>query len=249
MPNEKYKWSDSTAMRFAEFRRSGDLAWDYILRPSLVKRLEAAKGKRVIDIGCGLGCITREISRFASETIGIDSSEKMVQLATHANDGNDWLSYMKGDIYGLEDLGLGVSDMIWCINLLVDIEFLDDAVRSVASCLCRGGHLLVAIEHPFHTAKTSRAKDALFRRSATGMEYFERFPFVSNFLGRDFPVVGWHRPLGDYIDIFLRNGLTIVDYEEPKPVSPIAQLAAFCCTPLFAVFLLRNDGILRINTL
>ncbi len=42
---------------------------------------EFGKNQRVLDVGCGTGMITFEISKFVREVVGIDKSKEMIKIA------------------------------------------------------------------------------------------------------------------------------------------------------------------------
>ena len=50
----------------------------------LVELLSEYHCKRVLDIGCGTGVLTKEIAKFANEVIGIDLSKNMIEKAKAA---------------------------------------------------------------------------------------------------------------------------------------------------------------------
>jgi len=47
----------------------------------LVERLKAISCGEILDLGCGTGVLTNEISRFAKKVVGIDSSPQMIEKA------------------------------------------------------------------------------------------------------------------------------------------------------------------------
>jgi trans-aconitate 2-methyltransferase len=75
-------WSPGQYERFAAERE--EPFWD------LLGLVGAAAGGRAIDLGCGTGALTAELHRRsgAAETVGIDSSARMLERAApHAGDG------------------------------------------------------------------------------------------------------------------------------------------------------------------
>ncbi|SNS96348.1 Methyltransferase domain-containing protein [Anaerovirgula multivorans] len=82
----------------------------------LEKHLEKDKKYRILDVGCGIGQLLREIkSRFQTyelELSGIDFSKEMIQRAEVMGDG---ISYQQMDVKDIEDLQ-GPFDIIICTH-------------------------------------------------------------------------------------------------------------------------------------
>ncbi|KAJ3354735.1 hypothetical protein HDU83_004650 [Entophlyctis luteolus] len=66
-----YDWSPSTYATNASYVPK--------LGASVFETLAPKPGERILDLGCGDGVLTREISRCGSTVVGIDSSAKMIQ--------------------------------------------------------------------------------------------------------------------------------------------------------------------------
>ncbi|KAJ3392105.1 hypothetical protein HDU84_004814 [Entophlyctis sp. JEL0112] len=66
-----YEWSPSQYATNASFVPK--------LGASILQTLGPKAGERILDLGCGDGVLTREISRSRATVIGIDSSTKMIQ--------------------------------------------------------------------------------------------------------------------------------------------------------------------------
>ncbi len=67
--------------------------------------LEAAAGKRLLDVGCGLGDDVRALAQIVGATgaaVGIDNSRTMIETATRNSAGADFPgSFQQGDIHRL----------------------------------------------------------------------------------------------------------------------------------------------------
>ena len=61
---------------------------------------ENLKGKKVLDIGCGIGNYTKELSKYATEIVGIDPADKAIEYAKkHYSAPN--LKFVVGDVYNI----------------------------------------------------------------------------------------------------------------------------------------------------
>jgi trans-aconitate 2-methyltransferase len=112
----------------------------------LLRLVNARKGMRVVDLGCGTGELTREMHRHlkAQSTLGIDSSDAM--LATAAEQSEPNLRFLRGliedfDADGAYDLVLSNAAVHW----VPDHERL---LARLSRALAPGGQL--AIQMPFN---------------------------------------------------------------------------------------------------
>jgi len=61
------------------YQSSHSFVWQY--GRDLLVLLNAKPGERILDVGCGTGQLTEEITRFGAEVVGIDSSAEMISTA------------------------------------------------------------------------------------------------------------------------------------------------------------------------
>ncbi|MGE5668567.1 MAG: class I SAM-dependent methyltransferase [Betaproteobacteria bacterium] len=90
---DKYRAKELTPMRIAEFYATGeaDIGWviDTFRRVFSTTPSDAT----ALDIGCGVGRLSRAMRAHASRVIGYDVSDSMLKLARkHAGDGIDYVT-------------------------------------------------------------------------------------------------------------------------------------------------------------
>jgi len=61
------------------YQSSHSFVWQY--GRDLLVLLNAKPGERILDVGCGTGQLTAEITQFGAEVVGIDSSPEMIATA------------------------------------------------------------------------------------------------------------------------------------------------------------------------
>ena len=61
------------------YQSSHSFVWQY--GRDLLVLLNAKPGERILDVGCGTGQLTAEITQFGAEVVGIDSSAEMIASA------------------------------------------------------------------------------------------------------------------------------------------------------------------------
>src|SRR3954469_24604066 len=57
----------------------------------LVELLDPQPGERIVDLGCGTGVLTAEISSRGARVLGIDGSSAMIEKALALNPGLDFV--------------------------------------------------------------------------------------------------------------------------------------------------------------
>jgi len=118
----------------------------------------------VLDIGCGPGYLTREISNmvYNGSVLGIDIDENLLNVAKEDNCKNpvENLNYKMGDIYNLDKLGKKF-DFVYCRFTFLHLEDPHLALEQIKKVLNPGGRVLIVDlddgwlhlypEHPIYT--------------------------------------------------------------------------------------------------
>ena len=96
---------------------------------------------RILEIGCGDGSLTAQLSRDSREVIGLDISTKAIKLAKKHEHEN-----LKFSVHNIErDPLIGDSSLIICEDVLYYIPSISmkKAARKLSNSLVEGGILLV----------------------------------------------------------------------------------------------------------
>ena len=119
----------------------------------LTAMVERREGMRVIDLGCGTGEMTQWLHEElgAAETLGLDSSEEMLELA-HPRAG-DGLRFERGDIVEFAATAQrGASDLIFSNAALQWVTAHHTLLQQFTELLAPGGQLAIQVpsggEHP-----------------------------------------------------------------------------------------------------
>jgi ubiquinone/menaquinone biosynthesis C-methylase UbiE len=151
------------------FWSGGDVVLDQMLD---LAGLRLAPGETVLDIGCGVGRLTRALSHRVERVYGLDVSSEMLARAREHNADLENVEWLHGDGSGLGVLGDGSVD--GCLSHVVFQHIPDPAVtlsyvREMGRVLRPGGWALfqVSTDPEVHRPKRSglRARlKALFGR-------------------------------------------------------------------------------------
>ena len=204
---------------YQELRQREQNSNDLIIDPALDALLPDVTGKTVLDLGCGDGKHCADfIVRGAKTVVGIDISEKMLQIAQTQN-ANDAIRYIKmsmTDIVGLQE----TFDFIYSNMAFHYIEDFAAFAKTLFNILNPGGLLLFSQEHPVITA-TIDGKGH-FNKSLSGKKLsyvFSDYGIPGERVTRWFVdgVVKYHRRISDIFNALISAGFVIERIEEPLP--------------------------------
>lgn len=104
---------------------------------------------RVLEVACGTGRLSKEISENVKEYIGLDYSTDMLDIAKTKNEN---IQYIWGDMRKLEKEKLGVFDIVICgfnsLQHLKNDEDVDNFLKSCYNVLRNKGLLIIDIFNP-----------------------------------------------------------------------------------------------------
>ncbi|MFY9555063.1 MAG: class I SAM-dependent methyltransferase [Blastocatellia bacterium] len=125
---------------------------DFTARIPTIELCEPVAGLRVLDLGCGEGYCARELRRRgAGEVVGIDVSEKMIEMARAREQiGPLGIDYRTGTATNLHDLVEDSFDLIVAVFLFnyLNIEQTRKTMRQIFRILKPRGKLVFAVPHP-----------------------------------------------------------------------------------------------------
>jgi SAM-dependent methyltransferase len=118
---------------------------------SVLKLIGDVKGKRVLDLACGEGHLTRLVRNAgAAEVVGIDISERMIDLArereAHQPLGIEYRVEDARSVVGQADFDLVVA--AWLLVYAQTRAELVQMCRGVASRLSSGGRFVTIVNNP-----------------------------------------------------------------------------------------------------
>lgn len=189
---------------------------DCIETPILLGMLPEVAGKKILDVGCGMGQHAKQYADMgAASVLGIDISEKMLAYAKE-HFSSDKITYRR---MALEDLSIleGPFDLITSSLTLDYAEDLDDVMRMAYHLLKDGAHFVFSISHPMATAWDGRYDR--YTRTESGERLYAN---IRNYMVEGKRVVPWvvpdyevyHRTFASIVNAIANAGFRIEECEE-----------------------------------
>lgn len=207
-------WKASAKAWIADMGENGDYGRRYVLDAPMTARLRLLDGGRALDVGCGEGRFCRFLRAEGFDPVGLDPTPELLEAA-RARDPEGL--YIEGRAEALGFDAESFDLVVTCLSL-IDIEHADQAIAEMARVLKPGGPLLVANLTSFSTARSGAGwrRNLLGQKTRFGIDrYLE--PRARWEAWRGIRIVNWHRPLKDYMQWFLGQGLVLTHFDEPEP--------------------------------
>lgn len=186
--------------------------------PALLSLLPDIQDKIILDLGCGQGdhCI-EYIKRGAKKVIGIDISEKMIELAKSTN-AHEQIEYYQ---MAIEDIST-IKYKFDVVTSSLAVHYIEDylgMLREVYQLLKNDGYLLFSQEHPLSTCYddqhgTRWEKDAnSVKVSARVLDYCREGVRHTSWFSVD--VIKYHRMFSTIVNDLVKVGFLIEKVLEP----------------------------------
>lgn len=184
--------------------------------PAFQRLLPDLRGKRVLDLGCGMGYFAREArARGAREVVGVDVSDRMLHAA-RARTRDAGIGYLRAELEGFEPGGAAFDLAVSTLALHYIADF-RRVVRNVAACLAPGGRFAFSVEHPIFTA--TGTADWHTGSDGTALHWpVDRYRDEGERRTHWFVdgVVKYHRTVETYVNALVEAGLVLRRLEEPE---------------------------------
>ncbi|NIM22464.1 MAG: methyltransferase domain-containing protein [Armatimonadetes bacterium] len=192
-------------------------------QPAMRTLLPPVARLRVLDLGCGVGELCRELlASGAASVVGIDLSEKMLECARQFGEG---IRYVHSAIEDF-DTSAGSFDLVVSSLTLHYVENYSDVARKVFKWLVPGGFFIFSIEHPMATAAQG-IHPGWIRDDSGHKQYWavdcyqDEGQRKSTWFAQG--VTKYHRTVATTLNALVDNGFSIVRVLEPHAVQRAEQ--------------------------
>jgi SAM-dependent methyltransferase len=191
--------------------------------------------RTALDFGCGAGRSTRFLKRLGFETVGIDISRRMIEIASAADPSGRYQRIESGDFTSFEQVQFGLVLAAFPFDNIPGESNRRDLLRGLARLLGAAGRIVIVGSTPeiyLHewTSFTTKAFPAN-RAAKSG----EEVHIVMKDVADSRPVVDVLWSHEDYLRLFAASGLELVAEYRPlgRDDEPYAWVSETSVAPWF----------------
>lgn len=198
---------DRAAQRYAEDQERSEYAESN--RRIVKKRFWDLTGQRVLDLGCGYGYYTDYFRSIGADVLGVDGSSSMLEIARSRYPN---CSFALCDISEEFPFADESFDLIFCNQVLMDVESIESVFSECHRVLKPHGLLYWSIVHPAFYDCPWLKDESGFAYAKSISSYLEPYSFTNKFWGE---TEHFHRPLAHYLNAAAEQGFLLRHVEEP----------------------------------
>lgn len=202
---------------FLDERKNKNSPYNLQVKPKMFNLIGDVKGKRILDIGCGVGDFVKELSLLGAKYVyGIDISQKEIDYAKKENQ----LSNNSFDILDANNL-LQIKEKfdIVCSSITFDyIENFEILLSNIYKLLKKSGIIVYSQVHPFSTAPLTKRQwlsDKESKYIYQLSDYSNNGERIMSYFNGE--VKMYHRTFSYLIKTIIKYGFKILDIIEPIP--------------------------------
>jgi len=204
---------DAAADWYVGFARD----WAAEARPFLPRD---PSGQQVLDMGCGLGELSRLVAGLGASVTAVDVSARMVAHATRREEEQPvGIRYLVGDVTTTDWWDGGSFDGVVCNMALMDVDDLDGAMSTAARVLNPGGWFSFSLLHPCFPGLHDGASEQL-SSWPPDRGYASEGWWTTHGDGVRGRVGANHRMLSTYVNATVRAGFALEEFGEPAAEVP-----------------------------
>jgi SAM-dependent methyltransferase len=195
------------------FTAGADPEYEEQILPLAARELQGAK--KVLDVGCGDGQVSRLAAKLGAEVFGIDPTWNCVSVA-HERGGGVFARAGAAQL----PFASGTFDAVVACLVFEHIRDVDSAIAEVSRVLQPGGRFCFFLNHPLLQTPNSGWIDDQFLDPPE--QYWRIGPYLIEDetieeVEKDVFIPFIHRPLSRYVNTLSDNGLLLERTEEPAP--------------------------------
>ncbi len=179
--------------------------------------------RRVLEVGCGEGQVSRRIARLGVDIVGLDPAPTQIRAAYERGGSVRCVQARAQEI----PCARSAFDAVVLCLVLEHLDPFEPVIAEVARVLVPGGRFVLFLSHPLLQTPGS----AWVVDEDLNEQYWRIGPYLHDDVvieevapGVHFPFV--HRPLSRYVHVMGEAGLLIDDMAEPVPTTAVLAEAA-----------------------
>ena len=228
-------WNENADSWTEQVRKGWDVYREYFNNPAFLKFIGDPKDKTILDAGCGEGYNTRILARKGAQVVGVDISQRLVELARQEEQKEPLgVRYEVSSFSNLSLFDNASFDTVVSFMALMDSPDFEGALREIFRVIQRKGKLFFSITHPCFTTKgcgwIQDEQTNLIKITAS--DYFTHQPWLDHWrfskaaIPQDvepFTVPRFPKTLSEYLNALIEVGFALKRIEEPRPSQQMCQ--------------------------
>lgn len=194
-----------------------------LILPEILKffPLDAAKNKRIIDLGCGTGFFLKEyLKNTDQKALGVDIDSELIELASQNLDEevrDNKVAFLKQDASNLKGVGDKSFDIALSIESIPNIKDLKSFATEVSRVLDIGGKFIAVVNHPafrvpqssdwYFDKETFKQGRVVYKYKTNHTIKIDMNPGTKKKEDKKYTYT-FHRPFEEYFNTFTKTGLT-----------------------------------------
>lgn len=212
------EWDAICLARQAVIEQGKDVSLTAVTAPCILRNVCKDNPRRLLDVGCGSGYLTKKLSEVVDDCLGIDISGESIKLAKkqYFSDNLRFECSAIADFTSDYQFDACVSNMVF----MADPEWLI-SMRHIFDLLKPDGHLYFTVTHPcFWPRYWNYQNESWFDYK---QELFIEGEFGTSLVKPIGTTTHIHRPLSQYFDGIVSSGFVVESVEEPYPISQVPE--------------------------
>ncbi|MEI6242926.1 MAG: class I SAM-dependent methyltransferase [Chlamydiota bacterium] len=222
-------WNSQAEFWAKNIHEGMDTFRDLFSLPAFLTFIGDIKDKKILDVACGEGNNTRMFAKQGANIIGVDFSEKMLQIAQEEEKKKPLgIKYYNASWSNLSLFKDESFDIVLSTMALMVWHGYEDALKEFYRVLKPNGELFFSIIHPcFLTPGYTTLKDEHgVSTHRVVSNYFKEGPWEFTWTlskkadksdGQPFTSMSYHRTISTYINNLLKVGFMLKEIREPQP--------------------------------
>lgn len=209
---EMAAWDAIAPQRAADLAAGKDPSYKYVLSPGVLSLIPTA-ATHVLDVGCGVGRLTKMLAKPSRYATGIDPSQVSTDIAREYTREDERIKIHNLTIEQYVGLGYTGHDAAVALMVMQDVVDLQGFLGGCSAALKSGGSFVAAITHPVHWPDYwGYSKEPWFDVSK---EIYIESQFRTSWTNSGIKTLHVHRPQSAYISALEDNGFHEIDSWAP----------------------------------
>ncbi len=197
---------------------------DLLVSKRVLSILGGIEGKRVLDLGCANGKVSRWLAKKEANVTGIDLAENLIRLAEAVEEKRkQGIKYFVGSALD-EKIGLPYKKFDIVLALMLHLYFNEKefkkSLKTIHNRLPKNGKFIYANIHPCRILLSEQMEGAELVGSRGRLNYFEIQKWQTKLLSKlatTTTTTYYNHPLNFVVNSLLEAGFEIARIYEPKP--------------------------------